>query len=164
MCRIGWSHILLVVPFSIRLLQAPFLCCVTLFSVYLLCDLLYVLMIEHGPYKANEFACNGHSNDIVLLSMLFFECMVAFIQPLLRFIGDGEHGQRLSLSSFAKHSAYGRSVSIVPGGFDQNAACVTVARFGDAAAPNTIAAAVLAGHQTQIRHQAARVVKSSKVV
>src|SRR6185436_1169364 len=59
--------------------------------------------------------------------------------------------------------AYSGLEPVVPGRFDQQPACVAVARLGDAAPARALAAGVLRGHETQVAHELARVFEAVEV-
>ncbi len=89
---------------------------------------------QRRPKKADEFSCNRH-DDFVVLFASTGHAPIAPAQPAMRFVGEGDHACRLSVTAFLKCPAHFSGMPIVPGTLDQNAARVTVTGLGDPTAP-----------------------------
>src|SRR4029077_14704032 len=59
--------------------------------------------------------------------------------------------------------AHARRISIAPGRLDKNTSRPSVACLGDAAALDLVAGRVFRGHETQIAHQLARILKAGEI-
>jgi hypothetical protein len=60
-------------------------------------------------------------------------------------------------------SAYARRISIAPGRLHNNTSRPPIPGFGDAASLDLVASRVFRGHQTQIAHQLARILKAGEI-
>ena len=109
----------------------------------------------HGrPDKAREFPRHRddrHGGPLAVAD----EMSIAAMQPLLRPPCFADDSRRLVDGMAREPRAQGRPMAIVPGGLDQHATRVRVARFGEGTAALALARGVLAGYEAQIAHEGA---------
>lgn len=107
--------------------------------------------LECGPDEAGQLAGDGYRDLWAWLASLR-QASEASMESGHGPVGDGDHPCRLTVPPGGQAADAG-SMSIVPGGFDEEPADMAVAGFGDGSALLPAARGVLAGHQAQEGHE-----------
>src|SRR5215217_6569097 len=95
------------------------------------------------PAVSGEFAGDGDHDDRAGLASAL-ERVPAFVEPAGAALGLGAPGEGLAFAPAFEGDAPARRAALVPGGLDQETACVRVAGLGDRALAAALPARVLA--------------------
>ena len=116
-----------------------------------------------GPDKAGEFAGHGGDGHLGLLPAHTRQMGVAVMQSPLGFPGNVGDGFGQTFLPLFQVRTQARRYPILPRRFHQGAAGRSVAHLGDAALLAIITRGVFAGHQSEITHQLAGMLKAVEV-
>src|SRR5215216_7861253 len=107
------------------------------------------------PAVSGEFAGDGDHDDRAGLAS-GLERVPASVEPAGAAVGLGSQGERFAFAPALEGDAQPRRAALVPGGFDQETACVRVAGLGDCALAAPLPARGLARSETEERAQRLR--------
>jgi len=106
----------------------------------------------YGPDEAQQFTSNC-SGDLSLVLACCSQSHVSLVQPVLCLPRNLFSLFRNTLLSFAQSVPDTWWTVIAPCRFDDDSSQMRVAGFGDASAPGSLAAGILAGHGAAVTHQ-----------
>jgi hypothetical protein len=101
-----------------------------------------------GPEEAGELASDGDGGDVARLAACA-EAAVEAVQPSLCTEGDLEYVVGLAGAAFGERATFARAGQVVPGGLDQQPACLAGAGLGDRALAAALARLVERGDETE---------------
>jgi hypothetical protein len=76
-----------------------------------------------------------------------------FVEPALSFESNGDDLRRLSLSTSVQDEIGTSTVTVIPGGFDEESSSVDVACLGDGSATFFLTRRVFRGNETEVGHE-----------
>ena len=109
-----------------------------------------------------EFPCNGDGDDRASFAAPF-EVPPAPVQSTRGLLGPRSYGGRLAGTAAAEGDAWAQRTPLMPGGLDEQAACVLGAGFGDRAVAAPLAGGVLAGNESELAAEELRVREAAPV-
>ena len=112
-----------------------------------------------GPDESQQFATDRRDHLLFTFSPREERAITA-VQPMLRLPRDLFHLSTDGGLPLPQCGAHGWAVAIGPGGFDDDAPKMRVARFGNPAAPGPRAAGILACNGTAVAHELSRLRKT----
>lgn len=116
---------------------------------------------QDGPEEADHLAGDGGGGHGPRL--LGGESVKEGVEAMLTLPGVLDDGGILAALTAAQGRAHGRALTGVPGGLDEDVADPGVAGFGDGAEASSLPGGVLAGNETDVGHELARVLEAAHV-
>jgi hypothetical protein len=107
--------------------------------------------LKNGPNEAAEFPGNGGDDDVSMFALI--ETPKFLGQTMLSLDRDGDDVGRLSLAPAVKNGFGPCTVAVVPSGFDEDSAGVTIAGFGDGSTVFAFAGGSLRGNKAEVGHE-----------
>ena len=106
---------------------------------------------QYGPHKTGEFSGNGGDGDMPVFTLV--ESPELLVETMLGFQGNSDNGRGLPLATSFQDQIGTTSVTVVPGGFDQESSGVNVAGLGDGTSSLAISGRSFRRHEAEVGHQ-----------